>query len=131
MKLSHVNDKGEARMVDISAKPAVRRTASARAKISLQPETVALVRDQLIEKGDALGVERAIGSAVWHYLSRAAVGHYFDFEAVALYVLRWDVIHRWTVYDGEEAQKRFNEMLEEGLGVWRATATAPASSPIN
>lgn len=71
---------------------------------------------QLIEREDALGVERAIGSFVWQYLSRAATGHYFDFEAVALYVLRWDVIHRWTVYDGQEAQKRFNEMLEEGLG---------------
>jgi hypothetical protein len=71
---------------------------------------------QLIEKGDSLGVERSIGSTVWEYLSRAAVGHYFDFEAVALYVLRWDVIHRWTVYDGQEAQKRFNEMLEEALG---------------
>jgi hypothetical protein len=75
---------------------------------------------QLIEKDDALGVERAIGSAVWQYLSRAAVGHHFDFEAVALYVLRWDVIHRWTVYDGQEAQKRFHEMLEEALGEYAA-----------
>jgi hypothetical protein len=71
---------------------------------------------QLVEQGDALGVERAVGSLVWQHLSRAAVGHYFDFEAVALYVLRWDVIHRWTGYDGQEARVRFDEMLDEGLG---------------
>ena len=48
-------------MVDISAKPPVRRTAKAAARIWLAPETVALVRDGLIKKGDVLAVARIAG----------------------------------------------------------------------
>ena len=74
---------------------------------------------QLIDKEDAAGVERAQGRVMWQYFSRATLGHYFDFEAVALYVLRWDLVHRWTSYDAGEAETRFGEMLEEGLGEYR------------
>jgi hypothetical protein len=79
----------------------------------------------LIEQGDALGVERTVGALVWRQFSRAADRHFFDFEAVALYVLRWDVIHRWTAYHGGEASQRFTEMLEEGLGEYNAIFREP------
>ncbi len=71
---------------------------------------------RLISENDTLGFERELLGVAWQYVSRAAEGHYFSFEAVALYVLRWDIIDRWAAYDGELAQKRFNRLVSEGLG---------------
>ena len=48
-------------MVDVSSKPPLKRTAIAEARILLQPETLALIRDNLIQKGDVLAVARIAG----------------------------------------------------------------------
>ena len=55
-RLTHVDETGAARMVDVSAKPRVKRTARARAFVELAPATVALVRANALEKGDVLAV---------------------------------------------------------------------------
>ncbi|TVR03326.1 MAG: cyclic pyranopterin monophosphate synthase MoaC [Spirochaetaceae bacterium] len=59
--LSHVDDSGKARMVDVSAKPKVRRTARASGRVSLAPATVALIRENSIAKGDVLATARIAG----------------------------------------------------------------------
>ncbi|HUX38038.1 MAG TPA: cyclic pyranopterin monophosphate synthase MoaC [Rectinemataceae bacterium] len=59
--LTHVDETGKARMVDVSAKPRVRRRAVARGRITLAAATVALVRDNAIAKGDVLAVARVAG----------------------------------------------------------------------
>ncbi len=59
--LSHVDDAGAARMVDVSAKTAVRRTARASGFISLGSETVRLIRDNQMKKGDVLTVSKIAG----------------------------------------------------------------------
>ena len=69
----------------------------------------------LLESGDALGLERLLLSAVWEHLDRVAEGHYFDFEAVLIYSMRWDLVARWTGYRAEDALSRFEEMVREGL----------------
>jgi len=71
---------------------------------------------QLIEQRDALALERAILDTVNNELARVADMHHFDFESVALYVLRWDIIARWTGYDQQRAQERFDRLVGEGLG---------------
>ena len=60
-ELSHVDSEGRARMVDVSQKPRVRRTARARGRIDLAPETVALVRANGLAKGDVLAVAKIAG----------------------------------------------------------------------
>ena len=60
-RLTHVDEGGKARMVDVSAKPRVRRRAVARGRISLAPATVALVRENGLAKGDVLAVARIAG----------------------------------------------------------------------
>ncbi|MBP7095397.1 MAG: cyclic pyranopterin monophosphate synthase MoaC [Spirochaetia bacterium] len=60
-KLTHVDERGAARMVDVSAKPRVKRVARARAFVELAPGTVALVRANALEKGDVLAVARVAG----------------------------------------------------------------------
>ncbi|MFH1969602.1 MAG: cyclic pyranopterin monophosphate synthase MoaC [Verrucomicrobiota bacterium] len=50
-----------ARMIDVSRKAKVRRTARAQGKIFLQGETIRLIREGLLKKGDALAVARIAG----------------------------------------------------------------------
>ena len=61
MKFSHIDGEGNAVMVDVSAKPKVKRSAKAEGKIFLAPETLRLIKDQLIKKGDVLTVAKIAG----------------------------------------------------------------------
>ena len=61
MELSHLDKYGSARMVDVSAKPRVKRVAKARGLICLQPETIRCVKEGLLKKGDVLAVARIAG----------------------------------------------------------------------
>ena len=58
---SHLDDEGRARMVDVSHKPQTARTARATSCIRMHPETLELVRQQQIGKGDVLQVARIAG----------------------------------------------------------------------
>jgi cyclic pyranopterin phosphate synthase len=58
MALTHVGAAGEAKMVDVGRKPVSRRTARAAGRIKLRPETLALIKDNLIQKGDVLAAAR-------------------------------------------------------------------------
>lgn len=71
--------------------------------------------NRCIESGDALGLERLMLQVVWTHLDRISDGHYFDFEAVVIYVMRWDLVARWTSYDAEETERRFDALVEAGL----------------
>ena len=60
-KFSHIDDKGKANMVDVGAKPMQTRTAVARGFIRLQPETVKLIRENQMKKGDVLTIAEIAG----------------------------------------------------------------------
>ena len=60
-KLSHLDAKGEARMVDVSDKVATQRTARAEGFITMAPETLALIEDGRAKKGDVLAAARIAG----------------------------------------------------------------------
>ncbi len=59
--LTHVDESGKARMVDVGAKPDTERAAVARGSVAMRPETLALVRSNGFEKGDVLGIARVAG----------------------------------------------------------------------
>jgi len=59
--LTHVDETGAARMVDVSRKKPLKRTARARGRIALCPETVRLIRENAIAKGDVLAAARIAG----------------------------------------------------------------------
>lgn len=61
MEFSHVDKEGNAVMVNVSAKPKVRRTARAAGKIYLKSGTIKMIKDQLIKKGDVLTVAKIAG----------------------------------------------------------------------
>jgi cyclic pyranopterin phosphate synthase len=59
--LSHLNDRGEARMVDVSAKDVTVREAVAEARVVVSAEVERLLVDGGLDKGDALAVARIAG----------------------------------------------------------------------
>ena len=61
MPLTHFNDQGRARMVDVSEKPKTQRVARAAGKVLMNDETLALVRTGGVKKGDVLAVAQVAG----------------------------------------------------------------------
>mgnify|MGYP003639589084 CR=1 FL=1 len=59
--LTHLNERGEAHIVDIGDKPATRRRAVAQARIVALPQTIATIMGGGLKKGDALAVARIAG----------------------------------------------------------------------
>ncbi len=60
-RLTHVDERGQARMVDVSAKAVTAREATAAGRVLCSPEVVALLREGGVPKGDALAVARIAG----------------------------------------------------------------------
>src|ERR1051325_5237175 len=60
-KLSHLDEQGRARMVDVSEKEISTRVAVARGSIHMRPETLSLIRQGKVEKGDVFSVARVAG----------------------------------------------------------------------
>jgi hypothetical protein len=60
-ELSHFDDQGRARMVDVGAKPETERVAVASGRVLMAPETAARIAAGTIGKGDVLGVARIAG----------------------------------------------------------------------
>ena len=61
MELSHTDEQGNARMVNVSSKGETLRKAIASAFIRMQPETLALIQSNSIEKGDVFATARVAG----------------------------------------------------------------------
>lgn len=60
-RLTHVDEQGQARMVDVGAKPDTDRVAVARGAVRMRRETLDLIRQGALEKGDVLAVARVAG----------------------------------------------------------------------
>jgi cyclic pyranopterin monophosphate synthase len=60
-ELTHIDESGRIRMVDVSEKPTTLRTARATGRVLVAPATLALVRDRQMAKGDVLEVARLAG----------------------------------------------------------------------
>jgi cyclic pyranopterin phosphate synthase len=61
LKLTHFDDAGKARMVDVSGKGVTVREAIATGSISMKADTLTLIKNGKVEKGDVLGVARVAG----------------------------------------------------------------------
>jgi len=75
---------------------------------------------KLLKAGDSLTLQRLLLEQAWKNVSRQAGEHEFDFEAVVIYVRKWDIVDRWVRCNGEEAAKRFEELTRAGIGDYAA-----------
>jgi len=60
-QLSHTDEEGRSRMVDVSTKPDTMREAIARGRIRMEPETLSLIQSGRVAKGDVIAVARLAG----------------------------------------------------------------------
>ena len=60
-RLTHIDDQGRARMVDVTAKPPTERTAEARGGVRMRPETLALALTDQGKKGDVRAIAEIAG----------------------------------------------------------------------
>ena len=70
----------------------------------------------MLEKGDVLSVYRALMTATWAYLKRRADEYFFSFEAVVLYVVRWNLLAQWQEMQAERGGPIFEALVTEALG---------------
>ena len=89
-KLTHLDEKGRAKMVDVSEKQITRREAVARGSVYMKPGTIKLIKDRKIPKGDVFSVAKIAGIVaakktselipLCHPLSIASVDIDFDLD---------------------------------------------------
>lgn len=72
--------------------------------------------DRLMQQDDATALERLLLEVSYKRLQRLAGEHIFDFEAVVIYVLKWNIVDRWGRYNAEAAARRFEDLTQAGLG---------------
>ena len=70
---------------------------------------------QLLEAQDPLGLERLLLSVSHKQLKRHAARHMFDFEAVAIYVLIWNIFDRWAQSNAQNAATRFEKLAQQAM----------------
>ena len=61
MKLTHLDDEGRMRMVDVGGKPDTERVAIAKGEVIMRPETLRLIVEKGVSKGDVLAVAQVAG----------------------------------------------------------------------
>jgi len=61
IRLSHVDEHGAARMVDVAGKDVTHRRAKASAFVRMRPETLAMIVEGRVPKGDVIAVARVAG----------------------------------------------------------------------
>lgn len=71
--------------------------------------------NRLLDEQQNLALEKFILQTLWQNYTVWSDRHRFDFPAVILYVLRWDIISRWTGYDADMAVDAFNRAVEQSL----------------
>ncbi len=73
--------------------------------------------NQLLEQGDVLALYRRVLEEMWSYMRKRAQDYdTFSFEAVILYIARWDIIRRWQQLQPERGRAVFEPLVTEAMG---------------
>jgi hypothetical protein len=84
-------------------------------RLGAQFPWIAEVQRQL--SGDSpFDLERMRIEVAWRHVKRIAEEHFFTFEAVVLYLLRWELVYRWTQRDAEVGQEKFERLVTDAMG---------------
>lgn len=76
-----------------------------------------LEAERLLAQGDVLTLYRQyVLGATWTYLKKRAEDYSFSFEAVVLYIARWDIMRRWQQLQAERGRVMFETLVTEALG---------------
>jgi hypothetical protein len=73
---------------------------------------------RMIGEGRARETQRLLFGVVYRTWSQMAERYTFSFEAVILYLARWEIIDRWTSQNLETGRQRFDKLITETLGAY-------------
>ena len=71
--------------------------------------------ERMLDQGDVLNLYRGLLEGTWTYLKRRADDYYFSFEAVVLYVARWNILRQWQELQAERGRSIFETFVTEAL----------------
>jgi Protein of unknown function (DUF2764) len=73
--------------------------------------------NQLLEHGDVLTLYRRVLGEAWAYMRKRAQDYdTFSFEAVVLYIARWDIVRSWQQLQPERGRAIFEALVTEAMG---------------
>lgn len=72
--------------------------------------------DALLNSEAPLDLERTTLNIGWRYSKQLADQFQFSFEAVVLYLVRWEIVYRWTQRNAAAGQERFEQLVSEAMG---------------
>ena len=75
----------------------------------------ALKAEQLLNDNESRALETLLLDEAYKQLQRYTAQHVFDFEAVVIYVLKWNIIDRIVRYNSHSAERRFRKLLTQSL----------------
>jgi hypothetical protein len=61
-------------------------------------------------------LERILLGIAWKHAKQLADQYQFSFEAVLLYLIRWEIVYRWTRRDAKAGQEKFEQLAAEAMG---------------
>ncbi len=68
------------------------------------------------DAGEMREAQRVVFNERWHDWTRIAEKYTFTFEAVIVYLVRWEIVDRWTSQNADAGKTRFAKLIEETLG---------------
>lgn len=68
------------------------------------------------ESGRVRVAQHILFSDLWKTWTQNAQQYHFSFEAIILYLARWEIVDRWTSQDADEGRRRFDDLITETLG---------------
>lgn len=72
--------------------------------------------DKMLEERDLEGLHRGLLGIAWHEFRRRAEDYSFSFEAIVLYLGRWDVVRQWQELHTDRGRDIFEKLVTEVLG---------------
>ncbi len=72
----------------------------------------------LLQQGDLLTTHHGLVEATWSLFKRRADDYHFSFEAVVLYVARWEILRQWRETQPERGRQIFETLVKEVIGTY-------------
>ena len=72
--------------------------------------------DALLNGSTPFELQRKILDIGWQHMSRLSQQFSYTFEAVVLYLIRWDTVFRWTKRDTDVGRQRFEKLVTDAMG---------------
>lgn len=72
--------------------------------------------DKQLNSDSPFDLERTRIDIGWRKVKRLADHHFFTFEAVVLYLMRWELVYRWTQRNAEVGQNTFEQLVTDAMG---------------